>query len=83
MDQKKSGVPNGNLFEPLLTLSQHLWPRSTKQSGDVAHQVFRVCSNRLSGGPRPRRDFERLLNPHALGSEDALLEAKEVAEAEA
>ncbi len=32
---------------------------------------------------RPRRDFERLLNPHALGSEDALLEAKEVAEAEA
>ncbi len=32
---------------------------------------------------RPRRDFERLLNPHALGSEDAFLEAKEVAEAEA
>ncbi len=30
-DCKKSGVPNGNLFEPLLMLLKHLWLRSAEE----------------------------------------------------
>ena len=46
-------------------------------------RVRKKKSMATRGRLEPRRDFERFLNPPALGSEDAFCEAKEVAVAEA